>query len=155
MLRRILSVSAICLLVVVDAKAALGDQLVGSSSTSSSPSAKLKQAGTAAASYSVTESTDSNKIFVRQFVDAHGLVFAIAWRGPIVPDLESLLGSYASEFKTSVNNKGKLKGRRRLRVDTGHIVVEGGGRQRDQSGRAYISSSLPAGFDLKDLNPDE
>lgn len=155
MLRRILSVFSVCLLVVVDAKAALGDQLVGASSASGTPTAKLKQSGTAAASYTVTESTDSNKIFIRQYVDSEGLVFAVAWRGPIVPDLESLLGSYAAEFKTSVSNQGKLKGRRRLRVDTGHIVVEGGGRQRDQSGRAYISSSLPVGFNLKDLNSDE
>lgn len=153
MLGRILFVFAVCLF-VVNANAALGDQVVGATSTGSS-SAKIKQTANAVASYTVTESTDANKIFIRQYIDSNGLVFAIAWNGPFVPDLESLFGTYASEFRASVKNQGKLRGHRRLRVDTGHIVVEGGGRQRDQSGRAYISSRLPTGFDLKDLNSDE
>jgi hypothetical protein len=153
MLRRTLFFSIISMFFSLQSMAALGDQLVGSSSTSSS--AKVKQTTSSGASFTVSESTDANGIFVRQYVDSSGLVFGIAWKGSFVPDLENLLGGFTADFKNAVHKKGKLRGSRRLKVDTGFIVVEGGGRQRDQSGRAYIPVKLPEGFDLKDMNSDE
>lgn len=153
MLRGTLFVFIISMFFSLQSVAALGDQLVGSSSTSSS--AKVKQTTSSGASFTVSESTDANGIFVRQYVDSSGLVFGIAWKGSFVPDLENLLGGFTAGFKNAVHKKGKLRGSRRLKVDTGFIVVEGGGRQRDQSGRAYIPVKLPAGFDLKDMNSDE
>ena len=151
MFSRTLLVSIISMFFAAQSMAALGDQLVGSSSSS----AKTTLTTSNGASFTVSESTDANGIFVRQYVDSSGLVFAIAWKGSFVPDLENLLGGFTADFKKAVDKKGKLKGSRRLKVDTGFIVVEGGGRQRDQSGRAYIPVKLPAGFDLKDINSDE
>ena len=153
MLRRTFLFFIISMFFSSQSMAALGDQFVGSSSTSSS--AKVKQTTSSGASFTVSESTDPNGIFVRQYVDSSGLVFGIAWKGSFVPDLENLLGGFTADFKSAVHKKGKLRGSRRLKVDTGFIVVEGGGRQRDQSGRAYIPVKLPEGFDLKDMNSDE
>lgn len=153
MLRRTFLVSIISALFSLQAMAALGDQLVGSSSSYSS--GKVKQTTSSGASFTVSESKGSDGIFIRQYVDSSGLVFAIAWKGTFVPDLENVLGGFTADFKNAVHKKGKLKGSRRLKVDTGFIVVEGGGRQRDQSGRAYIPVKLPEGFDLKDINSDE
>ncbi|MFM6928689.1 MAG: DUF2844 domain-containing protein [Bdellovibrio sp.] len=139
------------MLFAVQSLAALGDQIAGALSGS----AKAPQTTSSGASFTVTQSTDANGIFVRQYIDSSGLVFAISWKGSFVPDLENLLGGFTADFKNAVHKKGKLRGSRRLKVDTGFIIVEGGGRQRDQSGRAYIPVKLPAGFDLKDVNSDE
>ncbi|MGE5085247.1 MAG: DUF2844 domain-containing protein [Bacillota bacterium] len=151
MLRKALLVSTVTTFFSMHSMAALGDQFVGTSSTST----KIKPSTSGSATYTVAESTDANGIFIRQYVDSGGLVFAIAWKGSFVPDLENVLGGFTADFRKSISKKGKLRGGRRLKVDTGFIVVEGGGRQRDQSGRAYIPVRVPAGFDLKDINSDE
>jgi hypothetical protein len=78
---------------------------------------------------------------------AHGKVFAIAWGGPVIPDLRRLLGSY---FDAYVNDpQGRGTGHHTMRVvQTRDWVVQSAGHQNGFVGRAWLSNELPAGFDL-------
>ncbi|WP_413581261.1 DUF2844 domain-containing protein [Bdellovibrio sp. HCB288] len=129
--------------------AALGDQLVVGSS-SSAKSAQSKKATSTGTTYTVSESEEGD-LKIRQFVNSSGVVFAIAWKGTSLPPLEELLGTYLPEYKQKVAARGRIYGRKTLKIKTDNIVVEGSSRQTDQRGRAYIPASLPQGFDLKDI----
>ena len=137
-------------LFVISTHAALGDQVV----TSSSVNSNSRQATSSGATYSVSESTVDG-VMIRQYVDSQGKVFGISWKGTDLPPLSELLGTYLPEYKTAVKARGRQFGRRSLKVSTENIVVEGSSRQTDQRGRAYIPASLPQGFDLKEINFNE
>ena len=43
-----------------------------------------------------------NGVTVRQYVDAAGLVFGVAWEGPVLPDFERLLGASFQTYMATV-----------------------------------------------------
>jgi hypothetical protein len=83
---------------------------------------------------------------VREYV-FRGKVFAIAWGGPVIPDLRRLLGSY---FEAYVNDpRGRGTGHHHMRVvATPDWVVQSGGHQDAFVGRAWLPNVLPPSFDL-------
>ncbi len=93
--------------------------------------------------FSVYEIAGTDGTVVRQYASPSGRVFAVAWRGPFVPELAPLLGSYFPEFqqaaRSAVRRRGPLVSR------TSRLVVETGGHVRDFHGRAYIPGELPPG----------
>ncbi len=138
--------------VAMTVHAALGDQLVTTSSTSSTNARKATSSGSG---YSVSQSTTADGVMVRQYADSQGKVFGISWKGASLPPLRDLLGTYLPEYKKEVKARGRQFGRRSLKISTDNIVVEGSSRQTDQRGRAYIPANLPEGFDLKEINFNE
>ena len=124
--------------------AALGDTLESVASDQRKFQARMKVSQLNA--YSVHEMTTENGISINEYVSATGKVFAVSWKGPVIPDLTQLLGSYFPEFQTGVRAKtGKARQRRSAVVRNPDLVVESSGRMRDFSGRAYINSLLPGG----------
>ena len=93
--------------------------------------------------FSVHEISAADGTLVREYASPAGVVFAVSWRGPFVPDLAQLLGSYFQEFQkasqTSVRRRGPLA------VRTDRLVVEMGGHMRAFRGRAYLPGALPDG----------
>ena len=83
---------------------------------------------------------------VRQFLSATGLVFAVAWDGPVLPDMERLLGGYFPPYQNALQQR-----KRSVRVDTPSLVVESGGMMRAFVGRAYLPDLLPAGVSAADI----
>ena len=104
---------------------------------------------TAVASPRVLEIQTPGGVTVRQYLNANGKVFGIAWEGPLLPDLSRLLGPYYADFETEA--KRPHASRHALRVQTQDIVVESAGRMRAMRGRAYLPALLPAGFNLETL----
>jgi hypothetical protein len=83
---------------------------------------------------------------VREYV-AHGKVFAVAWGGPVIPDLRRLLGSYFDAYVR--NPQGRGTGHHNMRVvRTRDWVVQSAGHPNGFVGRAWLTNELPAGFDL-------
>ena len=82
---------------------------------------------------------------VRQFA-ARGKVFAIAWGGPVIPDLRRLLGSYFDAYVASSQGRGTGHHSSRI-VRTPDWVVQSFGHQNGFMGRAWLTNDLPAGFD--------
>ncbi len=86
---------------------------------------------------------------VREFADASGRVFGVAWNGIAPPDLPRLLGAYYGEYRTAASRP--VAGRGPRRVDSAGVVVEFWGHGRDLHGRAWVPALLPQGASLDDL----
>jgi len=104
------------------------------------------------AAYSVTQTTLASGDIVREYVSAAGTVFGIAWRGPMMPDLPTLLGSYFTQYDSArVAQRTARPGRGPLNVQLPGLVVRSGGHMGAFSGQAYLPQSLPAGVSAADI----
>jgi hypothetical protein len=80
---------------------------------------------------------------VGEYVSPSGMVFAISWQGPVLPDLRQLLGRYFGPYAAAVGPQDTGPGARRAE-DAG-LVVQSRGHMRAFSGRAYLRQMLPRG----------
>jgi hypothetical protein len=95
-------------------------------------------------------STDTG-LALREYLNRDGVVFAVAWSGPIVPDLQRLLGAHFAEYSAAVAALDHAGLRRSLRIASSSLVVESGGHLRAFAGRAYLPALVPAGVALPAL----
>jgi hypothetical protein len=86
---------------------------------------------------------------VREFADASGTVFAVAWSGQAPPDLAQLLGAYHAEYVAAAAGPRRARGPRR--VEAPNVVVETWGHLRTLQGRAWLPSLVPLGASLDDV----
>ncbi|HEV2351873.1 MAG TPA: DUF2844 domain-containing protein [Terriglobia bacterium] len=93
--------------------------------------------------YKVHQLTTANGAIVREFVSPQGLVFGVGWQGPFMPDLQQLLGSYASNLQTTSPAESQVRRRRGLIVKSKDFVFVSGGHMRFWKGHAYVPSLLP------------
>jgi len=91
---------------------------------------------------------------VVEYASPAGRVFAVSWRGPVLPDLSVLLGTYFNTFKLETD-KARLAGRRGspVKIERDGLIVSSNGRMRDFFGYAYAPDLIPAGLDIKDVLP--
>jgi hypothetical protein len=101
--------------------------------------------------YDIIEITSSNGIRLRDFQNRSGVVFAVTWSGPGMPDLQKLLGASYGSYATAVAAQNHPGLKRPLRVVTSDLVVESEGHMRAYSGRAYLPALIPAGTAAADL----
>ena len=105
-----------------------------------------------AAAYTVSATTYSTGTQVREYVDANGTVFGIAWNGPRMPDLQTLLGSYFPQYASAVKaERAALPGRRPVAVEQTDLVVHSGGHMGSFFGQAWLPSALPTGVTGADI----
>lgn len=141
----------------VAASAALGQSpgVNGAGATSSAPSAARMQAVTPTASNSTYTQHDvqlETGTIVREYATPAGVVFAVSWQGPVLPDLTALLGSYFSTFKLEAE-RVRASGRRGgpLTIARSDLVVHSNGRMRDFFGHAYAPALVPADVKINDV----
>jgi hypothetical protein len=110
--------------------------------------ARLTQPSTG--SYTVHETTLPSGTLVRQYVSKAGVVFAVTWSGPFMPNLRQLMGPH---FDTMVARQAKRDHaiHRSIRQHESDLVIESGGHPRSFAGRAYLPSALPVGVAEKDI----
>ena len=108
-------------------------------------------ASTVLPQYDIQEISNENGMQVREFLTKAGIVFAVAWTGPVVPDLRHLLGASFDTYIQSLSAMEPHGLHRPLRIATSELVVEAGGHMRAYSGRAYLPQSVPAGVSTADL----
>ncbi|QEM70089.1 DUF2844 domain-containing protein [Geobacter sp. FeAm09] len=109
-----------------------------------------RRATTVLPNYTVQEIV-SDAVRIREYVSSAGVVFAISWDGLIHPDLTTLLGSYASEYRQAEHDTPRHMGVRRREVRGSQVVVEKWGHMRNLRGRAYAPALVPAGVSLDEL----
>ena len=102
-----------------------------------------------ASTYSIHEIQTPAGTTVREYVSRQGMVFAVAWQGPLMPDLRQALGRYFDRYAAAAN--AKRPGRRPVAVRESDLVIQSGGRMRSFSGRAYLPHLLPQGVTLEEL----
>lgn len=132
------------------ARAALGGDVssVNADQAQMKGSVELKQF----AAYNVHQIKISNGTTVREYVSSAGTVFAVAWNGPFLPDLQQLLGNYFDQYSAGVKaDKATYVGRRPLNVQLPGLVVQMTGHVRDYHGRAYLPNQVPGGVKAEDL----
>ncbi len=100
--------------------------------------------------YRVHEIQLSSGTRVREFVGPDGQVFAIAWKGPTIPNLRQTLGSYFDHYVTAA--KANRMGHTHLQIQQSDLVVQAGGHMRAFSGRAYRPQAVPSGVSVGDLH---
>ena len=87
---------------------------------------------------------------VSEYVSASGVVFAVTWDGPLLPDLKALLGKYFDAM-VAESAKAPRAGRPRIAVNLPEVVINSGGHMRAFEGSAWLPAQLPAGFSVDDL----
>lgn len=100
--------------------------------------------------YVARDTTLATGTHVREFVSARGIVFAVTWDGPILPDLKALLGKH---FDTMVAESARMPraGRSQMAVDRPEVVINSGGHMRAFEGSAWVPAEFPAGFTADDV----
>ena len=98
--------------------------------------------------YSVHEIETAAGTKVREYVSPAGNIFAVAWDGPVMPDLRQALGNYFDRY-TAAAARGQA-GHRQVDVRDRDLVVQVRGHMRAFSGKAYLPLALPDG-----VTPDE
>jgi len=80
---------------------------------------------------------------LREFATVGGIVFAVAWSGPAMPNLQQTLGSYFDVYVTAA--KAPHAGHRHLQVQQDNFVMQSSGRMRAFTGRAYLPQAVRPG----------
>lgn len=102
-----------------------------------------------AAKYTVHEIQAASGTTVREYISSAGTVFAVAWLGPVMPDLRQILGKYFDRYTAGA--AGKHAGHRHVEVREADLVVQSNGRMRSFSGRAYLPQLLPQGVTVEEI----
>lgn len=96
----------------------------------------------------------ANGTVVNEFTNTDGIVFAVTWVGPVLPDLNSLLGNYFKAFMDEAQrNRAAGKRGAPINLNTDGLVVLSSGRMGHFSGYAHVPALTPAGVSITDLLP--
>lgn len=100
----------------------------------------------AAAGLAVHERRAADGSSIREYVDASGVVCAVAWNSRLRPDLAALLGRHTADWHAGLAALPARRGiQRRVEVAHGDLVVQAGGRLQAFNGRAWLASRCGAG----------
>lgn len=102
--------------------------------------------------YTVHEFTTPSNVVVREYISPGGRVFGVSWRGPFIPDMQQLLGSYFQQYVMAAKaERERHVGRSPLNIQLPGLVVQTGGHMGAYFGRAYDPELLPAGASPDDI----
>lgn len=135
------------------AHAVLGEPVAASAATGASVGAKPSASAAGrmralGAGVQVVETSSADGGVIREYVAPSGVVFAVSWSTRFKPRLDQLLGRYHAGYAAAAHEAASRPGMRRaavLRADD--LVVQSGGRMNAFTGRAWVPSLTPAGFD--------
>lgn len=128
------------------AQAALGD-------TAAVPAGAAQRAVGGGAGRVVSYVDDDGTSINEYVASATGTVFAYTWQGPAHPNLETLLGRYAVDWRSAAAalHAAGRDGLHAARVEGAQVVVETAGHMRAYVGRAWLPAALPEGVSVGDL----
>lgn len=110
---------------------------------------KAQRSVNATAAFSVHELQLSGGTHVREYVTTANQVFAVAWQGPSIPDLQQLLGNYFPRYSKAAQALGRV--RRGVAIEESDLVIHTGGHQRAFFGMAYLPKQMPQGVTLDQI----
>jgi hypothetical protein len=99
--------------------------------------------------YDIHEMTLSTGTTVREYAAPGGVVFAIGWDGPAMPDLHQTLGVHFEEYLAAA--RANQDGHHHLAAQRGDLVIMSTGHMRAFAGRAYLASAVPPGVSIDEL----
>jgi hypothetical protein len=141
------SIALVMLALPFSASATLGENSTSTEVDRASMKATLRMLPTV--KYTVHEIQTPAGTTLREYVSSAGTVFAVAWQGPVIPDLRQALGIYFDRYIEGA--KGKHAGHRHIAVREPDLVVQSNGHMRSFSGRAYLPQLLPQGVTVEEI----
>lgn len=98
--------------------------------------------------YTVSQNRLASGTVVREYANLQGVVFAVSWNGPSLPDLHSLMGDQYTMLSNHSKPDSTLPGapQRQLALAPSDMMLIGSSHQRNYVGRAWIPAALPPGF---------
>lgn len=138
---RLTILALVFLVVSVPAAATLGEDVASVRADQTQMDAALQITG--AAKFAVHEILVPSGTVIKEYVSPAGMVFAVSWEGPSLPDLRQLLGRYFDEYIGTLRSRDVGRGSRRTQGPG--LVVQSGGHMRAFFGRAYVPQMLPRG----------
>lgn len=108
----------------------------------------------AGAGYSVQEITAATGTVVREYVSPAGVVFAVRWNGPAMPNLEQTLASYFAQYQSALKaqrRSAQRGGHNHVEIRSPTLIVHAGGHMRQYFGIAYVPSLMPPNLSPSDL----
>ena len=105
---------------------------------------------TGGTTFTMHEIRTANGMQVHEYLAPGGKVFAVSWRGPGIPDLRQMLGSYYAPFATAAS--APHYNHHHLDIETPQVVVQSSGHTRAFFGRAWVPALLPPDFSVDQLN---
>ena len=149
LIRPVVCSLAVAVTVAAPAFAALG----GDATSVQADLVKMKGAlrTTSSATFTVHEITTSYGTVVREYLSPGDKVFAVSWRGPVIPDLRQMLGTYYGQYEQAASAP-HVRDHRHLAIGQPGLVVQSSGRMRAFSGRAWAPDLLPQNFSANDIN---
>ena len=95
----------------------------------------------------------SQNVTVTEYSSA-GVVFAVRWEGPVIPDQQSLLGTYFPEYAGAMQTHTSMGRNAPVQLHTPKLVVHMQGHMRAYTGTAYAPALVPNGLSLSSLGID-
>lgn len=92
--------------------------------------------------YSIRQLKAADGRTVKEYVSPAGMVFGVSWKGPTMPNLRQLLGSYFTQVQESAQSRRKRGGP--LVIKNKDFVLVSGGHMRAYQGMAYVPSLVPS-----------
>jgi hypothetical protein len=110
----------------------------------------VSSVSSAVSNYVTRDTTLATGTHVSEYVSDSGVVFAVTWDGPVLPDLKALLGKY---FDTMVAESARIPraGRSPVAISRPEVVINSGGHMRAFEGSAWIPAEFPTGFTADDV----
>ena len=102
--------------------------------------------------YALHEIRSASGTMIREYINPSGVVFAVAWDGPWLPDLRQVLGDQFDRYQALMQSRQRGRtGRGAVVIDEPGLVVQMSGHPRAFKGRAYLPAQLPAGLALESI----
>lgn len=110
-------------------------------------------ANAASAAYTVNQTTLPSGTVVNEYIASGNTVFALSWKGPTMPPLKTLLGTYFPSYIQGLSDVHAAQGGGYgpAVVHQPALVVETGGHMGAFMGRAYLPQALPQGVSADDI----
>lgn len=83
---------------------------------------------------------------VTEYLNPQGLVFAVTWSGPTLPDMQALLGANFARFEAAQRQPARGP-HAPVRLGASDLQVVSGGHAGALRGAAWLPALVPAGFD--------
>lgn len=118
------------------------------------PAARQLRATPLNAAYTVSSVTEPTGTVVQEFVNVQQQVFAVVWKGPLLPDLAAYFGDHFTAYQQAVEQKREagLRGGA-VQSRTADLVIVSRGRMGHFEGYAYLPTLIPQGVDIHTLLP--
>ena len=92
-----------------------------------------------------TQTLTSGTIF-QEYVSPSGIVFAISWSGPTLPNIQAILGGYYGNYLSAAQQS-----RRSVYSSSDSLIIQSTGMMGAFQGFAFLPKQAPAGFTVNSL----